>query len=329
MFQTEIIHAIQWFSSDLLTSIISLISSTGDHWFLFVTLIIIVFGINFRKGIFIAQTVLWAIVLTQLLKEYFSLPRPYHVDSSIKLFDSNIQNQYAFKNMGAKNFFGKLPDEVVNYYRSCKNLSYGFPSGHCSSIMSLLGSIIALFKKKWLTLLSIIFIILVTFSRLYLGHHFLLDVLGGLILGILILFINYLFMKKGELINKSDLNKKYVLNYFNVIYMIVPPLFLLLITQSIYAAQIFGLNLGFVLLIRLDNIPSEEGTILQRILRICIASIIFIILSFFISFVFESLFQREIKVLRIIRQIITYLVMVWGSTRLFLIMGLYKKETNS
>jgi len=329
MFQTDFILAIQSFSSDILTSILILINSTGDQWFLFFALIIIVFGINFKKGIFIAQTLIWTVALTQILKEYFSLPRPYHVDSSIKLLDSNIPTQAPFNNMGAKSFFQKLPDEVVSYYRSIKHVSYGFPSGHCSSITSLFGSVSILFRKKWIILISILFIILVAFSRLYLGYHFLIDVLGGLILGILILFINYSFMKKGELINKNVLNNKYVLNYFNVIYLIVPPLFLLLATQSIYAAQIFGLNLGFILLIRLNSIPGETGSILQRILRISIASIIFIILSFFFSYFFEFLFQREIKILRIIRHIITYFFTIWGTTRLFIFMGLYEKEGSS
>lgn len=69
--------------------------------------------------------------------------------------------------------------------------SYSFPSGHATLSMALYGYLIyLLWLTKWsravkifLTILLAILIILVGFSRLYLGVHYLTDVLAGLALG--------------------------------------------------------------------------------------------------------------------------------------------------
>ncbi len=69
--------------------------------------------------------------------------------------------------------------------------SYSFPSGHATLSMALYGYLIyLLWLTKWtqsvkicLTILLAILIILVGFSRLYLGVHYLTDVLAGFALG--------------------------------------------------------------------------------------------------------------------------------------------------
>jgi hypothetical protein len=70
MFQTEIIYAIQSISFEWLTKFITLIDSTGTHQFILIVLIIIIFGINFEKGVFIAQTVIWTHLLTGIFKKH-------------------------------------------------------------------------------------------------------------------------------------------------------------------------------------------------------------------------------------------------------------------
>ncbi len=81
-------------------------------------------------------------------------------------------------------------------------LNYSFPSGHSSIAMALYGFIIYLliisprFKYKYiLCILLAVQIIAIGFSRMYLGVHYLSDVMAGYLLGLLILFINIKYFK--------------------------------------------------------------------------------------------------------------------------------------
>jgi undecaprenyl-diphosphatase len=85
--------------------------------------------------------------------------------------------------------------------------SYSFPSGHTMyavAFYGLLFYIIIMQTKKYQThwtIVSIVFILLLGFSRLYLGVHFLSDVIAGYLLGILWLFLSVSILelkKKGN-----------------------------------------------------------------------------------------------------------------------------------
>lgn len=65
---------------------------------------------------------------------------------------------------------------------------YSFPSGHSSSAASLWGSLAKWFKKKWLTVVCGLIILLVGISRFCLGVHYPTDVLAGWALGLGIVF---------------------------------------------------------------------------------------------------------------------------------------------
>ena len=64
------------------------------------------------------------------------------------------------------------------------NEQYSYPSGHAARavfLAILLG--FTMKKRVWIMVSLILFVILISLSRIYLGHHWLSDVIGGLILG--------------------------------------------------------------------------------------------------------------------------------------------------
>jgi membrane-associated phospholipid phosphatase len=67
--------------------------------------------------------------------------------------------------------------------------SFGFPSNHAQTAAVVWGRIALDARKNWMKWLFILIIFLIGFSRLYLGVHFLSDVIGGWILGTILLFI--------------------------------------------------------------------------------------------------------------------------------------------
>lgn len=67
---------------------------------------------------------------------------------------------------------------------------YSFPSGHSSTVAPIYGSLAVSAKKiRWISVLCLICVLLTGFSRLYLGVHTPQDVLMGLFIGFLTVFL--------------------------------------------------------------------------------------------------------------------------------------------
>lgn len=73
-----------------------------------------------------------------------------------------------------------ISDKVIAYSQES---SFGLPSGHAQIAGTMWGWLAVEIKKRWFTLLAIVLIFLIGLSRLFLGVHFLSDVLLGWALG--------------------------------------------------------------------------------------------------------------------------------------------------
>lgn len=82
---------------------------------------------------------------------------------------------------------------LVNSYSGGK---FGFVSSHASNAFgfALLSSLI--FKRKIFTWFIFIWAVITAYSRIYLGVHYPLDVLGGIIVGVLVALVCYWTIKK-------------------------------------------------------------------------------------------------------------------------------------
>jgi len=294
-------------------------------------MLVILFGVSFRVGYVLVHLVLWNGIITNSLKELFSLPRPANVDSNIQLLGKHYPNPTPFTDMGAKSFFGRLPQNVVDYLRINRIDSWGFPSGHSSTAIALWGSISLFFKKIWIWIIAGMMIIFIPLSRMYLGRHFLADVLGGLLIGFLVLMIFYnlvfrneklkifLFEKLGKV--QLDLKSILFLTYF----LIVP--FLLLFVPKINpedTATFLGLNLGFLLL-WIRGIPKDSGNIWQRIARVGVAFISYYGISVALEKGTGLIFKNELGLVEFIRQTLTIFLIFWGSTEISIKLGFFRR----
>jgi undecaprenyl-diphosphatase len=85
---------------------------------------------------------------------------------------------------------------------------YSFPSGHTASYVVFWGTLIYWIhtsnKSKWLKdavyVLGAVLILLVGYSRVYLGEHWIVDVVGGYILGIIILCVSIFIELRSKLL---------------------------------------------------------------------------------------------------------------------------------
>ncbi len=67
--------------------------------------------------------------------------------------------------------------------RPLQEHSASFPSGHTQGAVVFWGFVALWIARRWVSVLCALMIVLISFSRIYLGAHFPIDVLGGLILG--------------------------------------------------------------------------------------------------------------------------------------------------
>lgn len=108
-------------------------------------------------------------------------------------------------------FHRERPLEVAYYDLS----TFSFPSGHATGAVALVGMFcVFLYQEKenikgadWWITLGILYIILIGISRIYLGVHFLSDVIGGYLLGSLWIIValsilEYLLLRKRNIQNE-------------------------------------------------------------------------------------------------------------------------------
>ncbi|MDA9636096.1 phosphatase PAP2 family protein [SAR86 cluster bacterium] len=99
------------------------------------------------------------------------------------LFISGLMNSFL------KDFF-QDPRPLIELMLDPKvGTSYGWPSGHAQIAVTLWGLLAYELKNKWISIGAGTLILLISFSRMYLGVHDFGDVLSGLIIGALVLAI--------------------------------------------------------------------------------------------------------------------------------------------
>lgn len=78
--------------------------------------------------------------------------------------------------------------DIVNNFRAGQ---YGFISGHATNSFGIAMFISLLFKNKYVTLSIFLWALLNSYSRIYLGVHFISDIVGGFFIGFLIGLLVY------------------------------------------------------------------------------------------------------------------------------------------
>jgi len=331
MFQTEIIIFLQSFASDFLTAFFKFFTEIGRSTYAAPLVLIVMFGVSFRLGFILLHVVSWNGLITFTLKELFSLPRPVNVDINVMALGESLPNPTPFESMGAANFFSGFSRDTVEYIRNNPFDSWGFPSGHASHAVALWGSISLYMKKTWVYLSAVIMIVFISLSRMYLGRHFLADILGGLLLGFFVTLVFYRGVYKNKPIfsfiferrDKSRISAGTVLFLF---YFLAVPFLVLLIpgVPTEQAAALLGLNLGFIL-IRHRGIPEDMGSLWQRSGRVLLAGAVFFLFYAGLKRGIGLVLFNEPASVEFIRLVFSMFISLWSSMEIGIKLGLYKR----
>lgn len=165
--ELEILRNIQSIANPFLDILFQLITICGEQMVL-VLIISIIYWVKDKKfGEYIAYAVLTSVLVNCVVKDIFKFKRP-------------------------------IGEEGIRTLREKTATGYSFPSGHTQGAGSFYGAMAIYIKKKVMYIIAIIMIILIGFSRLYLGVHYPKDVIVGGILGVLISYICYNIYNKYE-----------------------------------------------------------------------------------------------------------------------------------
>jgi membrane-associated phospholipid phosphatase len=158
----EWIAAIQTIAFPLLTSVVKIVTGFISEYVFLLLLPVLYWLWDEKKAFRLGVLVIVSLWLNEMAKAFFRMPRPFHLDPVL----------------------GMIHEE-----------GYGFPSGHAQLSLTLFLSLAVHLTRRctrplhkalvWA--LAGIIILAIGFSRLYLGVHFLHDIIGGWILGALLL----------------------------------------------------------------------------------------------------------------------------------------------
>jgi len=119
-------------------------------------------------------------------------------------------------------FHNPRPYWISDYVRAYSHeTSFGLPSGHAQTAATIWGWLANEIKKRWFTIVALVLVFLIGLSRLYLGVHFLSDVvLGWLIGGLLVWIYSACYKKAGKWLGDRSLWNKLGLVFLSGIVMV-------------------------------------------------------------------------------------------------------------
>jgi membrane-associated phospholipid phosphatase len=296
LFQTEPILYLQALGTEWFTFLMVLITSMGSPAFFAGIIIVTTFGIDFKKGFLLFQLLLWTALITEAFKVLFAFPRPDFVDNRVLNLEDGVKNTSPFNGNGESGFF-KLPDrEILEAFRLqdvFPDSPFGLPSGHVALTTALWGGTSSIFNSRTISRMAPAVVLLIAFSRMYLGRHFLGDILGGAALGLIILVIFTCFLKsplKNDFFKKENFEPSFRqknLSFYSVMFVIPALLTALSLVSGEVAGFFLGTNTAYLLIIQ-KGLPEDAGDAGQRATRVFIALMLFGVSSLVLDAGFDT-----------------------------------------
>lgn len=246
--ELEILRHIQSIANPFFDFLFQLITMCGEQIVLISIISIIYWALDKKFGEYIAYSVLTSVLLNNAVKDIFKMKRP-------------------------------IGEEGIRTLREKTATGYSFPSGHTQSSVSFYGAMAIYLKKKAMYIIATIMIILIGFSRLYLGVHYPKDVIVGGILGVLTSLICYKLYNRFE--NKMLL---YVITFI----VFIPAL---TFAHSADFIKGMGTYLGFVIGMYIEKKYvnfSIEGSTTVKVIRVLLGILILLVLQVGLKAIFPS-----------------------------------------
>ena len=288
MFQIEPVLWLQSLESPGLTWLMSTISLLGYTSVYATLLIVLIFGVRFKQSLFVFLAIVICGILTDGLKRGLMLPRPSDVDVRV-IEPGHERPPQLVDGGGAKNFWALPSSEAMAAAKIQTDWSYGLPSGHVALATAFFFSLAFFFRSRGIFAFSVCWVLLMSLSRMYLGRHFIADVLGGMGVGVFsVAFAAFLVRP----LNREDSKESNALDLlrwtvFAILLLVLAPFVELLDKEDI--GRLLGLLLTYALLLRIGGLPLDKGSGWNRSARVLLAVLVFIVIDRLINPLIDSM----------------------------------------
>ncbi|GGK16726.1 membrane protein [Caldalkalibacillus thermarum] len=166
MTQIDFLIWVTSWQNPFLNALAAVFTFMGNEEFYFLILPLVYWCMSKKTGFRLFYIFLVSVYVNALIKIYTGHPRPVGVEGIHSIFVSSA--------------------EVGSHYPYDS-----FPSGHAQGSTTLWGYLAYVLNKPWFWVVSVILIFCISFSRLYAGLHWPIDVAAGILIGIIVLVAGF------------------------------------------------------------------------------------------------------------------------------------------
>lgn len=214
MFNIDMLF-LEWMISlegSVLTALFKLVSIIANETLYLIVISISYWCVSKRKAFHMIVMLCFSGYIGIVIKEFMKIPRPYTYDGIQSLYEKAAA-------------------------------SYSFPSTHVQLATTFWGSFMILCKKRIIWMIGIVFIILVSISRLYLRVHWLSDIIGAVLFSVIVVYL-YTKVTMGLSDRKFILLQRIILAVSLIMYVM---------TSQVDNLKLLGVLTGSTIGIMLEN----------------------------------------------------------------------------
>jgi membrane-associated phospholipid phosphatase len=199
--QLDLIRALQDLRSPALTAFFEVVTTIGSSQFYIFLLPILFWCVSTTLGYRFVLVVLISAYLNSALKDagpiFISNQRVFFTTRPFAAYPQQVWTCLR----------DPLFDPQALLARLCREEeSFSFPSGHAQTSLVAWGYLLTTIRRRWFTALAVLLIALIGLSRVYLGQHWPVDVLGGWLIGSVLLggafYLFSVWRRRPRLLNR-------------------------------------------------------------------------------------------------------------------------------